>query len=253
MTSRSSRAKLSALDAFEVNLADAKHLVGIADAMTNTRVHRMRKELRNRVGEALKVPVGKRDQLDCLQSDDLFVTFMPGASLSRSDFDDARPLLRQAIVAACAAGETYVADRVMERVGPLLSSSRATPQLRKIAMSVGGWLEIEETYERRKRGLRNRVVEPYIRREASTDPSKVGPMLSLLGVEKWSAKLDHERRVPKGETEMFLDRLTKRRNKIAHEGDRAGRGRAQLTASEVRRDLVDLESVVLAIEKITAG
>src|SRR5262245_54018895 len=100
MPSRSSsRAmKPNALEAFETNMADARHLVRLAEALTNTRARRMRRELRDRVGEALRVPSKDRDELDCLQSSHLFVTFLPGARIKRSDFDDARPLLRQAIV-----------------------------------------------------------------------------------------------------------------------------------------------------------
>jgi hypothetical protein len=246
-----SRAKPTALQTFETNIADARHLVGIAEAMTNTRARRMRRELRDRVGEALRIPVRRRDALDCLQSDHLFVTFMPGAGLSRADFDDARPLLRQALVAACAAGETYVADRAMERVGPLLNTTRATPRLRGIPMDLGSWLEIDSRYDRKKWGLRGMVIEPYIRQEASTDPTKVGFILSLLGVESPMNKLDTERRVSRGETKAFLERLTQRRNRIAHQGDRVGRGRAALTSGEVMDDLAKLTSVVEAIQRVT--
>jgi hypothetical protein len=246
-----SRAKPTALQAFETNLADAGHLVGIAQAMTNTRARRMRRELRDKVGEALRIPVKHRDSLDCLQSDHLFVTFMPGAGLSRNDFDDARPLLRQALVAACAAGETYVADRAMERVGPLLNTKQATPRLRGIRMDLGCWLEIDSRYDRKKWGLRGMVIEPHIRQEASTDPTKVGFILSLLGIESPMNRLDSVRGVSKGETKAFLERLTQRRNRIAHEGDRVGRGRAALTVGEVVDDLEQLTSVVEAIQRVT--
>jgi len=232
-------------------MADARHLVGLAEALTNTRARRMRRELRDRVGEALRVSARNRDSLDCLQSEHLFVTFMPGSGIKRSDFDDARPLLRQAVVAACAAGEAFLGDRAMELVGPLLSQDKATPRLRDIPMDLGCWLEIEDRYERKRWGLRGRVVEPWIRREASTDPTKVGRILSLLGVENWSLKLDRERNVAQGETKTFLDRFTQRRNRIAHEGDRLGRGRAALTVDEVKTDLNSLESVIRAVHAVT--
>jgi hypothetical protein len=76
-------------------------------------------------------------------------------------------------------------------------------------------------------------------------------MLSLVGVTDWATKLDKERGVPRGETQEFLRRITLRRNKIAHEGDRVGRGRATLDVSEARADLQDLESVVRAIQVVT--
>ena len=119
-------------------------------------------------------------------------------------------------------------------------------------MNLGAWLDIDSRYERKKSGLRGKVIEPYIRQEASTAPTKVGIILSLLGVEGWSARLDAERGVTRGETVEFLDRLTARRNRIAREWDRLGKGRANLTASEVRGDLEALESVVRAIEAVTS-
>jgi hypothetical protein len=239
------------LQAFEINMADARHLVGIADALTNTRARRMRRELRDRVGEALRVPSRQRDALDCLQSKHLFVTFLPGSGISRADFDDARPLLRQALVAACAAGETYLADRAMEQIGPLITASAATARLRSVSLDIGIWLDIDDRYERKKWGLRGQVIEPFVRRESSTDPTKVGHILSLLGVTDWQVKLDKERHVARGETKAFLERLTARRNRIAHEGDRLGRGRANLTANEVKGDLDGLASVVHAIHTVT--
>lgn len=133
-----------------------------------------------------------------------------------------------------------------------MSNAKATARLRAIPMDLGCWLEIDERYERKRWGLRGIVVEPHVRREASTDPTKVGFLLSMLGVEGAWAKLDHQRGVARGETAAFLDRLTKRRNRIAHEGDRVGRGRAALTAEVVRQDIDDLESVVDAIHAITA-
>jgi hypothetical protein len=48
----------------------------------------------------------------------------------------------------------------------------------------------------------------------------------------------------------FLDRVTVRRNRIAHTGDRKGYGRASLSVAEVRDDLAQLESVVLAVEMV---
>lgn len=243
--------KPSALEAFETNMADAYHLVRMAEALTNTRARRMRRELRDRVGDALKVPAKRRGELDCLQSSHLFVTFLPGSDIKRSDFDDARPLLRQAIVAACAAGETYFADRTMELVSGLAAKGKATPRLKAIPMDVGCWLDIEDRYQRRKWGLRGQVIEPFVRREASTDPTKVGNLLSLLGVTEWPSKLDKERGVARGETQDFLKRITLRRNKIAHEGDRVGRGRAGLTVEEAREDLEQLASVVRAVHVVT--
>lgn len=238
------------IEAFVDNMADAHHLVRLADGLTNQRVRRMRKELRDRLGVAMRVPVRDRTQLDCVESKRLFLLFMPGSDLRPADFLDHKPLLRQALVAGCAATETYIGDKVMSRVGPLLwENGRPTDRMKRIQMTVGDWFAIDE-YDRRRRGLRERVVAPYVLINASTAPSKVGELLSLIGVQRWTQQLDDARGVAAGETEAFLDRVTKRRNRIAHNGDREGRGRADLTIDEVRIDLSGLESVVQAVENV---
>jgi hypothetical protein len=247
----STRARPTPLEAFEANMADAHHLVRLAEGMTNRRAQRMRRELRDRIGSALRIRVADRAELDCLHSADVFVTFLPGSRLCREDFLDQRPLLRQAIVAGCAATETYLADKVMTRIGQLLKSSEsASPRMNKLPMDIKEWLYIEQHYQRRRVGLRERVVAPYVREQASTSPTKVGEMLALIGVEHWSRQVDQQRSVAKGATVAFLEEVTVRRNRIAHQGDRQGFGRAHLSVDEARDDLAGLVSVVEALEAI---
>jgi len=49
--------KPTAREAFDDNLADAEALVAIPRALSNRRVRRMRRELRERLGAALDLPV----------------------------------------------------------------------------------------------------------------------------------------------------------------------------------------------------
>ena len=107
-----------------------------------------------------------------------------------------------------------------------------------------------EQYQRKGWGLKEYVIEPHVREQCSTASSKVGTMLSLVGIEDWTKKLDAHRGVRKGDTVEVLDRITARRNRIAHEADRVGRGRAALQVGEVKEDLALLESIVNAIEAI---
>lgn len=244
--------KPTPLEAFQDNMRDAHHLVRLAEGLTNGRSRRMRKERRERVGAAWDVPARQRDELDCLESDDVYLTFKPGSRLQRDMFEDHRPLLRQALVAACAATETYLADKVMTRVSDLTSSRNASSaKILKLPMTVGDWMMLKEEYKSRpRRGLHGRIIEPLVRQDASTDPAKVGKLLSLIGVSNWSKQLDHIRGVDKGGTEELLARVTGRRNRIVHTGDRQGRGRAALDINQTQSDLEALESVVHAIDKL---
>ncbi|MBI2708833.1 MAG: hypothetical protein HYX34_03965 [Actinobacteria bacterium] len=243
--------KLSPIEAFELNMSDAHQLVKLVEGFKNQRAYRMRAELRNRIGDALRIADRKRSELDCLQSGDVFLTFLPGSRLARADFEDPRPLLRQSLVAACAAVETYLGDKVMQNVGPLLrSEATLTPRLGNLQLGLEAWMRIEQNYKRKRWGLREFVVEPYVRENCSTAPNKVGVMLSLVGLDDWAKKVDGQRRVARGETVKCLERITGRRNRIAHQGDRVGRGRASLDVKEVEDDLAALESIVRAIEAL---
>lgn len=244
--------KPTPLEAFENNMADAHQLVRLVRGFTNHRLRRMRTELRERVGEALRIPKGRLDQLDCLESEDVFAVFLPGSGLRRDDFDDPRPLLRQAVVAACAATETYVGDKVMEKIGPLLRSPETlSERLKKLPMTLEQCMRIDREYQREGWGLRLLVVEPFVRENASTAPSKIGELMSMLGIKKWAKLLDGDRHVESGRTENGLKQITERRNQIAHEADRVGRGkRAELTAEGTESMLKDLESVVRALDRV---
>lgn len=239
------------LDTFNENLADAEFLVDLASLLQNKRSRRMRRELREGIGRILRLSAKESEKLDCVESDGFFVVLKPGSTLSREDLRDSRPLLRQALVAACAAVETYMFDKAMSLVGPLIRyPNRTTSRLKALTMTVDDWQSVEHNYKRRRRGLREVVIKRELTELASTSPSKVGEMLSLLGVKNWARQVDHRRHVSPGDTVAMLQRITDRRNRIAHSADRAGRGRAPLTVEEVRQDLDQLRSIVNALEGI---
>lgn len=244
-------------EAFETNMADAELLLRMSSATQNERLRRARVELRNRVGEALRIPARCRDDIHCVESADLFIVIKPGSSSRREDFDDPRPLLRQALVAGCAATETFLNDVTMDYIGEVTKVSARASQdrpkaLREIGMSIDQWLEIELHYQRRRRGLRELVLREYIAEHSSTAPNKVGHLMSLLGISHWASKLDAQRKVPKGSSVQFLDCVTRRRNLIAHTGDRKGNGRAAITASEVNEYLLGLRSIVAGLDNVVS-
>jgi len=78
----------------------------------------MRRELRESVGTALKLPQREWDKLDCVESGEVFVVLKGDGTIRREHFDEQelRPLLRQAIVAIAAAVESYVAEKACSRI-----------------------------------------------------------------------------------------------------------------------------------------
>lgn len=238
--------------AFELNMSDAHMLVGLAKLLRNQRINRMRKELRGRVGTALGFPKRQWDELECLENDDVFVTFKPGRRewRGRLNEESLRPLLRQAVVAACAAVETYVADRVIEMYPRAIRSDPVPPRLLALTMTVDDWLRIEKQYQRKHWGLRN-IVELEIRQRSSPTPSVIGELFSMVNQRDVFKRVDAARKVGKGSSASQLDAIRERRNLIAHTGDRKGRGRAGISVAEVEKYLDQVESIVSALAAIT--
>ncbi len=231
-------------------MTDARGLLELAGALGNQRQRRMRRELREKVGEALGVQKRHRDSLDCVESDRVFVILKPDKGLARDDFADEalRPLLRQAIVAIAAAVETYVADQADCMIGSALSLDPLPKGLRELSVSMADVLDLER-YERRGWGYR-RLLEDHLRHEASAAPSKIGQVFATVGVEKLWKQVDTQRKVKKGTSEVQMDALAKRRNQIAHSADWVGRGRAALEKDEVAAFERDAREIVEAIDAV---
>ncbi|MFI0936959.1 hypothetical protein ACH4RG_35310 [Streptomyces sp. NPDC021019] len=244
--------KLTAREAFNLNLEDAEILVDLARTLVNNRQRRMRREKRERLGDALSLPQKDWGELECLENDRVFVTFKPGYASLREKLQEPnlRPLLRQALVAACAAIETFCADRVMERYGAAIASTPPPGGLLELSMTVGDYLAIEEKYDRRGWGLRQ-VVELEIRQRASPAPAQIGQLFSLVGEKRLMTRVDKRRKVTVGESTTELDRIVARRNLIAHTGDRSGRGRATISVDEVEADLATIVSIIDALDHET--
>jgi hypothetical protein len=239
--------KSEPLVAFHDNMSDARVLVAYARAFQNNRKRSMRPERRTRVGDAFDVPVRDRKAMAYLKSDDLFVVCRDSARLGPEQFADPRPLLRQAVVAACAALETYVADKVMDFVAAALRADPIPPRLQQIPLTVGRWSAIEQNYARRKWGIRG-VIEDFVRETSSTAPSKIGETLALIGFHNWSKSVDTSRSTEKGATVRDLEALTARRNQIAHSADRKKARRGSLTIGEVDAFLALIDGVAGALD-----
>lgn len=243
------KAKPKPLASFKENLEDAEKLVTFAKVFENRRKRRLRTEQRDRIGEALKIPQRDRNALDCIENEIVYLIFHDGDKLGPNDFHDVRPLLRQAIVAACAALETYLADKVMESLPQVMKMQEFPKRLCDIPLTVGHWATIEKQYKRRSWGIRG-VIEEAVREQASTAPSQMGQVLGIIGIIKWSKKLDEERNVIKGTSEKQLVKLTERRNQIAHAADMVGSGRANLTTVETEQYLEQVKNIAYSLEAI---
>ena len=246
--------KPTPIEAFEDNFSDARELFLLASALTNTRKRRMRRELREKVGEALGLNKRDWDSLDCSESDDVFVVLKPGTTFTRETFQHQQAMLRQAVVAGCTALETYVADKTIAEVRKIIGrTNRQEPlpaPLASLRLRLDTWEKVER-YQRRRRAITDHFIQDEVRRRSSTHPDRIKELLKMAGVEDPLAAIDDARGLNRGTTHDELETLNSRRNRITHTGDRNGRGRARIDKATVEEYLDQIEDIVRAIEEVT--
>lgn len=251
----SSRAAPSPLAVFETNMADAVWMIDLAEALANQRVKGIYSSTRDRLGDALRMSQAERAAIDVAESDDFYIIIKRNSSMTRDRLQDRTVLLRHAVVAACAATETYFADKVLEVVRPMLRTDKTAsgdlpPRLRGITLSIGDLVDIDHRYTYRRRGLTETIIGPFIQERASVDPGALGEVLALAGHKGVFKAIDAELGWTKGTCEARMTAIAKRRNLIAHTGDRKGRGRSSLSSDEARSMADDLTAIVHRAELI---
>lgn len=248
---RTARRKPGSLEAFEETLSDAEALVDYAAVFQNGRSRRIRAELRTRLAQALRIAKSDCDGIDGIESPDVFVVLKPGSRITREYFtaEALVPLLRQVFVICCAAIETYIADRTMELLRGRLRSEIA-PELASLELSVGEVIRIEKRYKRRLTGLRQ-AIDNRIREQASPAPDRIAYVLKMAGVKNLWREVDKKRGLPPNESSRQLQAIVNRRNRIAHCGDRVGRGRGHVTVGQARLALQQVRDIVETIHSIT--
>jgi hypothetical protein len=242
--------KTGPLDVFEDNIADAERLLLLTRMLVNTRTYRMRRELRDRVGSAMGLPKRKWEDLDCVESNDLFLVLMPDGEASRDIFTapELRPLLRQSIVAVCAAVESYVAEKACTYIPGAINDPPGA--LNRLPVSFRDVLMVGE-YERHGWAYR-KLLKTQIDQMASAKPNRIGEVFEVVGKKNrnlWK-NVDARRKAETGDSCRQLEELVERRNRIAHTGDRTGRGKAQLRVKEVDRHVRNAREIVEALDAV---
>lgn len=249
--------KLTPIEAFQGNMADAEHLVRVAEILQNERVREVRTEMRGRLGEAFRIPKKRQNAIRMLQNEKVAIVFLPDSNYKAADLADTLPLLRQAIVAACAAVETYYYDLFMSRMPSVIRAAKSPSELHELIRHINvpfeDMLDINQSYKRTGWGVRELVLDRFAKEYCSTAPNKVGKVLSALGYKGALGAIDKKRGVKSGTSNDELERITVRRNQIAHQADRRGRGRAQISFKYVANELGVLREIVDATDTLVKG
>lgn len=97
-----------------------------------------------------------------------------------------------------------------------------------------------------------KLLTKQIEQMASAKPNRIGDVLEVVGKKDktlWK-KVDSARGVEAGFSCGQLEELVERRNRIAHAGDRTGRGKAQLRVKEVALHVKNAREIVEALDAV---
>src|SRR6185312_11346375 len=97
---------------------------------------------------------------------------------------------------------------------------------------------------------RRELVRRHINDLSSTDPGVIGQVFSMVGKEKFWGRVDQHRKVRGGTSAADLTALNKRRNSIAHSGDRTGTRRAALSIDEAAQHFGNGRTIVEAFDAV---
>lgn len=143
-------------------------------------------------------------------------------------------ILRAAIVFSVSALDTYFHDKIKYRVGKY-SLDNLPPAMAKFQIPVSD-LTTWEKANRKGNVLRNWVTEHYSVRPLQS-PNAIADALKIAEIHSLWDTIDPDP-ADKKQTENTLNALVKRRNEIAHEGDREQSRRSGKQLRNIDRDCV---------------
>lgn len=241
---------ISPLAAFEDNIQDAIILVNRAKFLSTIGMRKLQSARTELVCDFLKIPNRDRGDVLCLENDHLFFVIKKDVGFGLEEMKNADPLYRQAIVAGCAAIESYVADIMIQHLDFALGLKEPSSKLTGMPITLREWHEIDAKYVQGIRGVK-KIIRENIKKSAGPSSASVGYIMSMMQLTGWSKKVDQVRVVPEGTTVKQLDMISNRRNVIAHSGDRGPRNtKAPIDAKTVDEYLQIIKSIVEALDKV---
>ncbi len=251
------RRVLAPIEIFRENLADAEQLVRISRMLEDQRQRPTRSERKETLGRLLVIPKAVQHEIECAESDSLFIVLKPGGEARKGHFtpEGAAPLLRQAVVAISAAVESYIADKACEYITQVLDlpDEKIPARLNDFRPGFKDLIvDIVRKYDRPLWGYRE-MLKDYLHELASPAPLKIGVTFSTVGVKVPWAAIDQARGRERGTSEKDLNDLYKRRNLIAHQADRKGSTQSRITREEVEGHLERMTAIIEALEANLPG
>ncbi len=129
-------------------------------------------------------------------------------------------LLRQAVVVACTALESFFWDSLRENVLTIVKARKrgANESLRELTLTLDDYLSLEN-YEDPNDRLKEIILKNFERRTLY-DTNSIEEIATILTVRDFWARVEHKCGMAVRDIRRSLDDLIKRRNQITHRADR---------------------------------
>lgn len=231
---------MDAYAVFEENIADARRLVDLYDALLTASKKDSKSSYLKRLNSTMKAASGGKTLVGRSSNDTTYILFKEGAELSWKDLRHTklRPLLRMAHVQAVSAMDCYFHDQVEWRFGRIISTCPhlAERSLLEFGIPVGRVLEAMHGYERSNVGIRI-ALQNELRLRSIQGCRAIESNMKLIGVKKIWKSTALDMGVDAETLQGWINEIAHRRNQIVHEGDRKVQQNGRLsTERDISRD-----------------
>jgi hypothetical protein len=255
---------MHAYDLAVQNFSVAEHLLQLYDLFRNLREEAVGEELRLAVCKTLDVP--EQTALRHARNDQVLLVAKAVAPIPQSLLlqDGIRFLLRQAVVVACTALESFFWDALRENVMIIVRARKrgADRSLRELTLTLDDYLSLEG-YQNPDDRLKQIILKNF-ERGTLYDISSIDRVVDVLTVKSYWERVAHKCGLQEKDIKTQLSELISRRNQIAHRADRPneeadppqevdGHGLRSITHSWASTRVGTAKNVVSASEEIFAA
>jgi RiboL-PSP-HEPN len=202
------------------NFSVAEHLLQMYDLFRNLREETVVDELRLVVCKTLALP--EQTVLRQARNEQVLVLAKASAPIPQSLLvqDGIRFLLRQAVVVACTALESFFWDALRENVMVIVRARkrRADESLRKLILTLDDYLSLEG-YDDPDIRLQQIILKNF-ERGTLYDTSSIEKIAGILTVKNYWTQVAGQCGLQEGNIKTQIGELIARRNQIAHRADR---------------------------------
>jgi len=202
------------------NFSVAEHLLQLYELFRDLREEVAAEPLRLAVCKALSLP--DHTTLRQARNDQVVMVAKAAAPIPQSLLvpDGIDFLLRQAVVVACTALESFISDALRENVLTIVRARkrRADDSLKKLTLSLDDYLSLE-SYADPEIRLKQIILKNF-QRKTLYDASSIEEVAAILTVREYWKYVSKKCGQSEGELKRQIGELIARRNQIAHRADR---------------------------------